>query len=310
MLSSASPVSRWPVPSKVFAKIPSVAIACCLYAASFGGEALAMAADAALPVPLTAEQIVEKNVAARGGLDAWRKVTTMAWVGHIEASNLPGGSLPFVFEFGRPNRTRFSVDPQGQPSARIFDGRNGWKVRRSRDGSPDVQPYSAEDLKAAVDGQGFDGPLIDYRAKGIAVNLDGRDDVDGRPAYRLIVRLPSGASQHVWVDAETFLDLRSDRDSRDRAGRAGKVWLTYRDYRTVDGLQLPTLIETSGADGKAPDRMVIDRVFLNPALSEQAFAKPEVAARRHKVVVDTRAAPPSGAGAPRAMAAEGAQGAR
>ncbi len=30
---------------------------------------------------LTAAQIVEKNVAARGGLDAWRKIQTMAWVG-------------------------------------------------------------------------------------------------------------------------------------------------------------------------------------------------------------------------------------
>ena len=261
------------------------------------------------PPTLTAEQVVERNVAARGGLEAWRNVKTMAWAGHIEASNVPGGSLPFVLEMGRPNKTRFSVDPQGQPSARIFDGHSGWRLRMSRDGSPGVKPYSDDELKAARDGQGIDGPLIDAQARHIPVALAGMDAVDGKPAYVLAVTLPSGTRQQIWVDAESFLDVRADRETKDRSGRANTVWISYRDYQTTGGLKIPRLIETSAVGGSATDRMVIERVVLNPGLDAQAFAEPAVPIKRRKVIVDART-PPKGMGGVSAVdpAAGSAQG--
>src|SRR5258708_28325803 len=42
---------------------------------------------AAAPPSLTAQQIVEKHVAARGGLQAWRAVQTMSWSGNMEAGS-------------------------------------------------------------------------------------------------------------------------------------------------------------------------------------------------------------------------------
>src|SRR6202158_1948518 len=39
----------------------------------------------AVPPSLTAQQIVEKHVAARGGLQAWRAVQTMSWSGKLDA---------------------------------------------------------------------------------------------------------------------------------------------------------------------------------------------------------------------------------
>jgi hypothetical protein len=209
----------------------------------------------------------------------------------------------------RPNQTRFSVDPQGQPGMRIFDGSNGWKMRPARNGSADVQPYTIEELKAARDGTGLDGPLIDYQAKGIVVALDGEDSVDGQPAYRLLLKLPSGSRQHVWVDAKSFLDVRSDREAVDKQGRPGIVWTSYRNFQSVDGLQIPLTIERSAAGAKVMDRMVIDRVVLNPDIDAQAFAKPNVPVTRRKVVVDARK-PPPGASQPGARDQSGATGAR
>jgi hypothetical protein len=171
---------------------------------------------------------------------------------------------------------------------RIFDGSSGWKVRRGRDGSPDIQPYTNEELNAARDGTGLDGPLIGNQAKGISVALDGQDSVDGQPAYRLLLKLPSGSRQHVWVDAKTFLDVRSDREAVDKQGHAGIVWTSYRNFQPVDGVQIPMTIVRSPAAAKVTDTMVIDRVILNPDLDAQAFAKPNMPVARRKVVVDTR----------------------
>jgi hypothetical protein len=261
--------------------------------------AAATTCQAATEASLTAEQIVEKNVAARGGLEAWRKIETLAWLGRIETPNVPGGSMPFILEYARPNKTRFAVDPQGQPGMRIFDGEKGWAVHPARDGSMNIQPYTSEERKSALDAAGLDGPLIDCHAKGIAIALDGIEAIDGRLTYRLKVTLPSGSSQHVWIDADTFLELRTDRVAFDRQGHAATVWMTYSNYQDVQGLRIPMTIERGGAALAATDRMVIDRVVLNPAIDARTFDKPNVPKPRRKVVVDTRTPPgnaQSGAG--------------
>src|SRR3979490_1819245 len=68
-----------------------------------GGIAVgAMGAQPAPAPELTAEQIVEKNVAARGGLEGWRKIQTMIWLGHMERAGGPMASLPFQCQQKRP----------------------------------------------------------------------------------------------------------------------------------------------------------------------------------------------------------------
>jgi hypothetical protein len=249
---------------------------------------VAVAAGPAAGPDLTAAQIVEKNVAARGGLEAWRKIQTMVWVGHIERANAPAPSLPFVLEQQRPNRTRFEVRAENQMSVRVYDGTHGWKLRPASNGRPGLQAFTAEELNYAHDAQVIDGPLMDYAAKGVAVTLEGSDEVEGRKAYRLSAKLPSGMSYHVWIDAETFLDTKYDHSSRNAPGRPGTATVFYRNYRNFEGLQIPLTIETGAAAGNAMDRMVIDKIALNPPLPDRIFAKPSVpGARRNAVSVDT-----------------------
>lgn len=247
---------------------------------------LAVASEPATEQGLTAAQIVEKNVAARGGLEAWRKIHSMVWVGRIDNANAPAPSVPFVLEMKRPNKERFEIKAQGQTSVRMYDGIHGWKLRPSSYGRPEMQPYNPDELRFARDGQGFDGPLIDYQAKGIAVALDGVDEIDGHKAYRLSVKMPSGISNHVWVDAKTFLDIKYDRVSRNKFGRSNTVSVFYRDYKTVEGLQIPFVIETGADTAKATERLVIDKVSLNPLLEDRMFAKPGVTGWRSKARVD------------------------
>jgi hypothetical protein len=225
---------------------------------------------------LSAEQIVEKNVAAKGGLEAWRKIETMSWVGHVETATAAGARLPFMLEMKRPNKTRFAINAPQQVSMRMFDGKQGWKLRSTNSGQPDLKPYSAAETAFALDGQVIEGPLMDYQAKGSSVMLEDIGEIDGSKAYRLGVKLPSGASYHIWIDAQSFLDVKSERESRNAFGKPGMVTKHYRNYRIVNGLQIPFLIENSTKTGKIADRMVIDKVVLNPPLDDRIFSKPNV----------------------------------
>lgn len=251
-------------------------------ARALAGLACAMAAACAATTPtvLTVEQIVDRNAAARGGLEVWRNIHTMVWTGRIESGVGSAPASGFVLEFKRPNKSRFEIQAHHEKTVRVFDGTRGWKQGWS-DGAPTLRPYSRLEVQSAHEAQGIDGLLIDHAAKGIEVALGGTDQVEGRSAYRLNLKLPSGSTRQVWVDAQTFLELRSDRAVRTRAGRARTVSLYYRSYTTVDGLQVPRIIEAS--DGNSAWKWVIDEVTLNSSLSDAHFEKPQAPQRRNPV---------------------------
>jgi hypothetical protein len=223
---------------------------------------------------LSAEQIAAKNESARGGVEAWRKIQTMLWRGHMESTAAPEHIMPFVLDQERPNKTRFDLSTQNQHSVRVYDGLNGWRSRPQPNGRIDVQPFSPQDLKFAHEAQTIDGPLIDHKAKGNDVALLGEDTFEGRKAYRLNVRLASGEHEVIWIDAQSFLDLRLDRMSFNSAGVPGIVSIVYRDFRDVEGLKIPMVMDIGVGSGKTPDKMIIEKVELNPALDARIFRKP------------------------------------
>lgn len=240
--------------------------------------ALAKMADSA-GTPISAASIVKKNVAARGGLKAWRKINTMTWIGHIDinSTKAPVHNMPFVLKMKRPNKTRFEIMAQRQLSVRLYDGEHGWKVLPGgAGGMPRLKPYSKDELRFAHDAQGFDGPLIDYQSKGIAVTLEGIDLIGGDKAYRLKVTLPSGNSHHVWIDAKTFLEVKYDRKTRNALGMIATLSVNYRDYRKINGVQIPFMIKNGTVPGKPSYNMVLDKVLINPALSDLEFTKPNI----------------------------------
>jgi hypothetical protein len=231
---------------------------------------------------LTAAQIVEKNVAARGGLEAWRKVVAIAWAGRVE-----GGApvpMPFLLELKRPNLTHFEISAMDKRFVRIFDGTRGWRVRPGADGAPETKAFSKEEDAFARDEFVIDGPLMDPEAKGVKVEVAGLDEIGGRKAHLLEVTLPSRASRRIWIDAETFLEIRSDRPSTNPLVRGAPVSVYFRDYRSVEGLVIPFTIETQGAGGQGSQKLIIEKVALNPELPQAAFSKPATASRRKATV--------------------------
>ena len=211
----------------------------------------------------------------------------MVWTGKIETPD--GAAIPFVLAMKRPSKTRFEIHKQGQVQLRAFDGKVGWKLRPGRNGSPDLQDYTPEELAFARDGQGFDGPLIDYQAKGNEIRYAGVETIDGRQAYRLSVKLPSGALQSYWLDAKTFLEIKYERASRGSGGRAAVVTVYCRNYQSVNGLQFPSVLETSaGAQGSQGNKLLIEKFLVNPPLEDRQFSKPVGhVQRRH----DTKSGP-------------------
>ena len=256
---------------------------------------------------LSAAQIVDKNVAARGGLQAWRAVQTLSLQGKMGAGGnrraalpVPGPNqkevslpqrpaeevqLPFVMELKRPRKMRLELQVKGQTAVQVYDGTSGWKLRPYLN-RHEVEPYSEAELKIASNQGELDGPLMDYAAKGSHVELAGTEKVEGRNTYKLKVTEKTGHTLHVWVDAETFLEAKIEGQPRTLDGTSHPVEVYYRDYRTVDGRRIPFLLETRvlpiGRNSLGlrdtpvpPEKVIIEKVVVNPKLDEKLFSSVE-----------------------------------
>lgn len=236
-------------------------------------------------------QVVERNAAARGGAQAWKDLQTMVWAGHTESSNAPERKLAFLLELKRPARMRFEIASVNGKLVRIYDGEHGWKVRPDSNGVPDVRDYSADELAFARGAQIIEGPLMDMAARGADLKLVGTDTVGGRKALVIEGTLPGGAVDRVWVDAESFLELRLDREIQMDGGRMATSTIMFRDYRPFKGIRIPIIIETGSGPGHPTDTLVIEKVAINPEIDDRIFAKPvATASHRGGVIIDARGA--------------------
>jgi outer membrane lipoprotein-sorting protein len=225
------------------------------------------------PVDLTAAQIVERNISARGGLQAWRTVKTMSMSGKLDAGGKQKVQLPFVLEMERNRKTRLELQFNGQTAVQVYDGTNGWKLRPFLN-RRDVEPYTPDELKAASMQADIDGPLVDYVAKGTKVQLEGIQSVEGHDAFNLKLTLKTGQVQHIWVDAQTFLDVKVEGTPRRLDGRIHPVATYLRDYRSVNGLMIPYVNETAVDGIKQTEKIILEKVMVNPKLEDSHFSKP------------------------------------
>lgn len=121
---------------------------------------------------------------------------------------------------------------------------------------------------------GFDGFLVDYKAKGHAVEYVGREKAGGIDTHKLKVTLKSGAVRHVYLDAGTFLERKQEGTMSLPDGKV-LVIITFGDWCDVDDVKFPFAIDEERVSFP-PQTFAIytQRVELNPPVDEAMFRMP------------------------------------
>lgn len=227
--------------------------------------------------------IIDKHVAARGGLDAWRAVNTLTLSGRMEVGGQEDSDLPFVMKMKRPHKGRMEIRFEDQTALQVYDGSQGWKFRPFL-GRDDVEPYTDDEAREAAAWEELDGPLVDYARKGTKVSLLGIEVLEGRKAYKLKLTMKGGDERKIWIDAATFLERRMDDVPRKVDGRLRGVTVYYRDYRKEGGLMMPHVFETVVEGDRQPYKMYIEDVSVNEPMDEALFLKPDPAMVRASAI--------------------------
>ena len=230
------------------------------------------------PAALTAAQIVDRNVAARGGLTAWRAVDTITLSGQLDAGGKPNVELPFVMKMKRGHKSRLELTFRDQTAVQVYDGTQGWKVRPFLNRS-EVEPYTKAEAKAASAFEELDGPLIDHARKGTKVELIGTDSVEGSDAYKLKLTAKSGVERTIWIDAKTFLEAKIEGEPKKIDGKMRTTSVYFRDFKTEKGLTTPRMLETvyEGTKVKVSRKMTITTATVNEPMQDALFRKPQLA---------------------------------
>jgi hypothetical protein len=216
------------------------------------------------------DEIVARHLAARGGREALAALRSVRMTGRAFAG--PGREAIVRREIARPGRIRTEFVFQGTTGVYVWDGSAGWRVS-PLDGGLEPEPLSAEAAALSAEQADFEGPLVDWKAKGHAVERAGSEALPGGAADKLKVTLKSGVVRHIWVDAKSGLVVRTE-STRKLRGHEMAFETVYADYREVGGVRFAHSIETGVRGRPQRLRIVVESVETNPQLDDSRFARP------------------------------------
>jgi outer membrane lipoprotein-sorting protein len=226
--------------------------------------AVALAGVPTIARQQTVDDVIAKNVLARGGLEKLRGIQS---VKQTSRSVFGGMEVTTVIYRKRPNMMRQEMTMGGQAGVVAFDGQTAWQVNPAM-GVASPTPVSGSELEMAKEQADFDGTLVDSRQKGYTIELVGAASVDGKRAVQLRISAPGKRVQHCYLDADTGLEMKVVSESPQ-----GPIETQMSDYRDVDGVKFPFLLRfLQGGVERA--RLQVEKVELNAAIENSMFRMP------------------------------------
>ena len=217
----------------------------------------------------TVDEIVAKNLQAKGGAEKWQAVTSVKMGGRI---TIQGREMPLTVYAKRPNFNRQEV---GLPEGRViqaFDGTTAWMLNPMMSEMPQAAPTAAADMmKNSAD---FDGALINYKAKGHAIEFVGNEKLGDKPVYHLKVTLRGGQVQHYFLDAGSGIELKTTAEVDLGTGQKQSLDTEMSNYKVVEGIMIPHTVRQS-VNGKPMVEMSITTVEFNTPIDDAIFHMPK-----------------------------------
>jgi hypothetical protein len=217
-----------------------------------------------------AEELVNKNIQAKGGIEKIKAIKSIRLTGKLNGGG--GFTAATLQENERPNLVRETFSLQGMTAMTAYDGTTGWQIQPFG-GHKDPEFMGEDDLKDLLLDADFDGPLVDFKEKGNTVEFLGHDVVDGDDALRLKVTLKDGDIVYYYLDPDTFLEIRKEVQEFVR-GSVRESVTEMGSYKPVAGVMYPYSISQGSKANPAAQTTTIEKIEVNVPIDKADFAVP------------------------------------
>ena len=220
---------------------------------------------------LSVDEVVAKHLEALGGVEKLKSIQTMKKVARV---TMQGRETTTTMYFKRPNLSRQEVIVDGKQVVNAFDGTTAWILNPL---AGLTRPVTISGAAAATirEDSSFDGPLVDYKARGTLVDYVAKEPLEGGEAHHLRVTSATRQVRHVYLDATTFLEVKLAAEI-EKPGEGTRVKLEQlsSDYRDVDGVKVAHHLKTM-VNGALQGEMRLESVQFNVPLDNAFFRMPK-----------------------------------
>jgi len=224
----------------------------------------------------TADEVVEKHLAAMGGRAALAKLTSQLASGTI-AIQAQGADLGGTIEISKkaPNKSRtlMRIDLSSVGgSEMVVDQRCDGKTAFASNSLQGDREITGAQLQSMLNAS-FPSSLLNYKETGAKIELLGRETAGAKPVLVLQYTPASGPALKLYLDADTYLVSRTVvKLSLPEAGGEVEQSTDVTDYRVIDGVKTPFSVTVSSAGQLIT--ISFAKVEYNVALDDAVFSRP------------------------------------
>lgn len=214
----------------------------------------------------TVDDIINKYVEARGGKEKLNAINSV----YMEGSRqMMGNEVLVKVTMVQGKLFRNDFEAMGTTGYTIVTPTEGWSFIPMQ--SPKVEPIAADRLKTMQGQMDIAGPLVDYAAKGNKAELQGKETIEGKEAYKIKLTLSTGKDVIYYMDTKTNLLVQSRQMSAARGNNAPQEIITnYSDYKLFDGIMFPQTIANPGG-GMMAGSTTFDTIVINKTIDESQY---------------------------------------
>lgn len=236
---------------------------------------LALGLSAGIVRAQSADEIVDRHLAALGGREALGKIQTRVSTGSISISTASGafsGSLTRYDKLPNKSRVVTRIDLSSMGAGELtrdqrFDGSTAI-LTDSRSGENELTGNALESLRNAA----FPSLYLHYKDRGSEIELAGKEKVNDRDAYVLIFKPKSGPSSKHYIDAETYLIVKSVGKIGTPQGGELDQTSEISDYRATDGIKVAYQVKQTNSLQSVT--VTFSKIEQNVPVDDAMFVKP------------------------------------
>jgi outer membrane lipoprotein-sorting protein len=219
----------------------------------------------------TVDEIIAKNMEVKGGIEKLRAIKTSKMTGKMTMMNM---DIKTTMWYKEPGMMKMEMMFADKLMTFAFDGNVVWQISpfTGSDEAQEVTGQEAEQVKDNADM--MSDPLVDYKQKGHKIELEGKEEMEGTPVFKLKLTKKDGKIVYFFIDAESYIELKTQMTRKIGEGQEMTFETFFGDYKEVAGIMTAHSLKIK-MNGQDQGNIVVESFEPNIPLDDNFFKMPE-----------------------------------